>query len=76
MNNKKSRIIVNNWSSISDRTAMNYVGLTLERERTSSGTYPTIRYLHSDGAVIVAAFRNKHSDSFDIRDFDRDDQNP
>ena len=66
---KKSRIIVNNWSSLSDSDAMVLVSYTVEAGVQPSGDYPTRRYKMSDGKYyLAAAFRNKSSHSFDVRD--------
>lgn len=63
---KKSRIIINNWSSLSDSMAAFYVSQSIR-----GGEYKTRRFTRPTGArLLVAVFHNKSSYSFDVRDIE------
>jgi len=63
---KKSRIIVNNWSSQPDESILSCVAETIRQGRNRMDHYPFMRF--PKRGLYVAAFRNKTSDSFDVRD--------
>jgi len=69
---KKSRIIINNWSSVSDSLATFYVSeiiRKIERHPVTGAYFPkTFSPCTHNFDIHVAAFRNKSSDSFDVRD--------
>lgn len=65
---KKSRVIVNNWSSLSDYDAVRMASYTVEDGVNEQGEYPTRRYKLDGRYYLVVAFKGKSSHSFDIRD--------
>lgn len=67
---RKSRIIVNNWSAMPDDLAVFYVSQAVKLGRDNSGAFPSAEFRRPSNGhrVFVAAFLNKSSDSFDVRE--------
>ena len=61
---KKSRIIVNNWTSLSDEMCLFYAHFAFNSDEVSSRQIKT----NDDGVLYVGVFHNKSSVSLDVRE--------